>query len=388
MNVHVKDAPDYVTGDPEDFMTNELVLVELKERGWFQEPGAYAVVDGQFGSTGKGLLCGLMGEAAALIGRLDVATCNAGPNSGHTAYCPVTGQKIVTQQLPISAITYNRVRRNGPDASGYDAMTYLNGGAIVDLDITMAEVEKFHPGQPHMVEINPQAAVIEQIDRDGEGKGSAASKIAGTAKGVGHALARKANRCGNVYREFHNKHNVGNVLASTAWNWDHERVMVELSQGFSLGVHSDFYPHTTSRECTVMQGLADARIPAKRLRKVAACFRTFPIRVGNTSDGQSGSCYPDQHEISWEAINQEPEMTTVTKRVRRLFTWSRLQFVECIAANEPDLVFLNFTQYLDSKRLAVLCSQIRTDYCNTLGRPLETLLLGFGAYNGDVVLAS
>jgi len=56
---------------------------------------------------------------------------------------------------------------------------------------------------------------------------------------------------------------------------------MEVSQGFSLGINSEFYPKVTSRECTVMQGLADARIAPSKLAKTYMAIRTYPIRVGD-----------------------------------------------------------------------------------------------------------
>ena len=126
---------------------------------------------------------------------------------------------------------------------------------------------------------------------------------------------------------------------------DHAYFM-EVAQGFSLGINSEFYPHVTSRECTVMQGLADARIPASGLARTYMAIRTFPIRVGNTAEGYSGDWYPDQKEITWADLGIEPELTTVTKRIRRIATFSRDQFDDAMAANDPDYVFINFLNYV------------------------------------------
>ena len=70
--------------------------------------------------------------------------------------------------------------------------------------------------------------------------------------------------------------------------------------------------------------------------------RSYPIRVGNTDKGTSGGWYPDQQETTWEALGVEPELTTVTKRVRRVATWSWQQFTDAVRANEPDAIWLGF----------------------------------------------
>lgn len=69
--------------------------------------------------------------------------------------------------------------------------------------------------------------------------------------------------------------------------------------------------------------------------------RVHPIRVG----GNSGPCYPDQTEITWSDLGIEPELTTVTQRVRRVFTWSQQQIEEAISVCCPTDVFLNFCNY-------------------------------------------
>jgi adenylosuccinate synthase len=70
--------------------------------------------------------------------------------------------------------------------------------------------------------------------------------------------------------------------------------------------------------------------------------RTLPIRVG----GNSGPYYSDQIETSWEELNLPPEYTTVTKRVRRVFTFSNQQFKEALLANRPDYVAVSHLDYI------------------------------------------
>jgi adenylosuccinate synthase len=76
-------------------------------------------------------------------------------------------------------------------------------------------------------------------------------------------------------------------------------------------------------------------------------IRTFPIRVGNVDGYSSGDWYPDQHEVSWEEIERAPELTTVTQRVRRIATFSMIQFIDACYANMPDLVYVSHMDYLN-----------------------------------------
>ena len=68
-----------------------------------QKKGAHVLVDGQFGSTGKGLLASYLAEKAWDEGiDFDIVVTSAGPNSGHTFYHK--GEKIVLKMLPSFAV--------------------------------------------------------------------------------------------------------------------------------------------------------------------------------------------------------------------------------------------------------------------------------------------
>ena len=43
-----------------------------------------------------------------------------------------------------------------------------------------------------------------------------------------------------------------------------------------------------------------------------------------------------------------PELTTVTKRVRRIFTWSMMQYTRFLVSCHPTDIFINFANYLDA----------------------------------------
>lgn len=346
--------------------------------GWFETPGAFVLVDGQFGSTGKGLMAAFLAEYG--LGKLNHITTNAGPNSGHTAYLGSVGdvrEKIMTQQVPVASVVQA--------AMGHRPLTLINAGAVIDQDILADEVKKYGL---HDLLIHPNAAVITDAHRVTDK--ITTSLIAGTGKGIGPAQADKVLRHGDslaykTYRPMLPPGFPSRLGWDNFWNWDYDTVFVETAQGFSLGVNqSRFYPNVTSRECTVMQAIADARIPAQMVKGVVACYRTYPIRVGNT-ENSSGGWYEDQVETTWEAIGVEPELTSVTKRVRRVATWSRIQFKESVAANRPDIVFLNFANYMSPAMLDALVDNIYEDYADVLGRgKAPTILLGYSPYQEDI----
>lgn len=361
-------------------------------KSWFQEPGAYVLVDGQFGSTGKGLLAGYMAQFMA--GKVNKITTNAGPNSGHTAYYPghaanggpesvwIDGgryEKIVTQQLPVASVFLDKM--------GYPVDTIINAGAIIDHDIMMDELSKWCNTDGSRVLIHPNAALISSAAKNVDK--AVLNLIAGTGKGIGPALEQKISR--RMGKRAVATHLFIPFLPAVynswddLWDWSRDAVFVETAQGFSLGINSArFYPYVTSRECTVMQALADARIPAQMLKKVVCTFRTYPIRVGNT-EGSSGEWYSDQKEISWEDVGVEPELTTVTKRVRRVATWSWTQYEECLRTNRPDALFLNFCNYFDNLHdEEAHVNQMLRVYNRVLDRDPDYFLLGYGPRNEDV----
>jgi adenylosuccinate synthase len=88
--------------------------------------------------------------------------------------------------------------------------------------------------------------------------------------------------------------------------------------------------------------------------------RSYWIRVGSVAQGYSGDIYPDSKELSWEEVSARigrpvKEMTTVTKRVRRVFEFSKIGFEMGVRRNGINIVFLTFTDYLlDNEKTAMV----------------------------------
>jgi adenylosuccinate synthase len=116
----------------------------------------------------------------------------------------------------------------------------------------------------------------------------------------------------------------------------------------------------------VGQGLTDAGINPYFLGQVMMVQRTYPIRVGHVyapgptitpegpkliKVGDSGPFYPDSRELEWTDLpGVTPEMTTVTKRQRRIATWSKMQYREALRLNRPNIVLTTFMNYLPDER--------------------------------------
>lgn len=163
---------------------------------------------------------------------------------------------------------------------------------------------------------------------------------------------------------------------------------VENAHNFFVGNGTGFVnvENCTSRNCTVAAGLNDANIHPSFLGKVSMSLRTYPIRVGNIYDnegkriGWSGPVYSDQTEVTWEELGIEPEVTTVTKRIRRVFTWSKLQFEAAVKDNRPNLLFFNFANYCTEEEF-----QSILESCGSF--PIEEppdVLYGYGPHVEDV----
>jgi adenylosuccinate synthase len=346
----------------------------------FVLPGKASVLfDGQFGSTGKGLAGAWVGEHNLV----DWCTTNASANAGHTSI--IDGKPVILFHIPSSFLT---ARQNGY------CRILINKGAIVDLEVLEREIAELRINYDQIF-VDPNAAVILPEDKEREADTrSGATKIASTQKGCGAALARKVMRDGPNLGQFIEKsyRKVPFRLLPVSLNREMAAgmsVMVEIPQGFSLSLNaSGFYPYTTSRDCTLQQGLSDAGIHPRFFHKSMACLRTFPIRVGNIQDDQgrqigfSGRVFPDQHETSWKDLGLAEERTTVTKRVRRVFTFSNLQYEAMLDYALPDIVFLNFCNYMRRHQLNRLVHDLMSVERKKGLSPLH--YYGFGPASSDI----
>lgn len=340
----------------------------MSSKSLFAERGAHVLVDGQYGSTGKGVLAAWLAQNAAVSGELfDLVISNGGPNSGHTFYHG--DRKVVLKQLPTFAVASYLL--------GVKIPVFLSAGAVIDLDRLAYEASEY-PGIT--IFVHPNAAVITDADRDAEHSGSIAA-VAGTRSGTGAAIARKVMRdpeavWGNA-RSWRKGMPDNVITAGVTMPSYLTKLFIEVSQGFSLGLNDPmFYPKVTSRECTVSQALADARLPPSIVTRTYMSIRTFPIRVGNVDGHSSGDWYPDQREVTWEELDQIPERTTVTNRIRRIATFSKQQFRDAMRANDPDFVFINFLNYLDQPERGELLSWLNN---HDIG-----IIAGYGPNSSDV----
>jgi adenylosuccinate synthase len=128
---------------------------------------------------------------------------------------------------------------------------------------------------------------------------------------------------------------------------NNEPILLEGTQGALLSLHHGYRKKTTSRDTNASNWCADAGISPLAVRDVYGVTRAFPIRVAGNSGPTSGQ------EITWEEITEhaespEPivEITTATKRKRRVFTFGEEDFRKAININRPTKLMLSFVDYL------------------------------------------
>lgn len=359
--------------------------------GFIQRGKMSFILGGQFGSEGKGAASAWAINELAKAGRaFDIITTNAGVQSGHTSIHE--GKKRVLFHLPTAAL----MSREG--------VVYLNAGSIIDPDVLAHELSDNTDFNLRRLVIHPDTAVVTKECRDAEmANDSAQTKIASTRKGVGQALARKVLRSGLTAGAHPYLSSFARRLDLNEYLGRGMSILAEVPQGVSLSLNGGFYPHTTSRDCTVAQAASDAGIHPHFVGQTMLVLRTFPIRVGNIMEykdalvrdnntfGYSGGVYPDQHEISFADLGVEAEITTVTKRVRRIFTWSDQQVIEAIRISRPSVIFLSFCDYLKSNDDPVahqnlidgLVARIRT-FARNEGLGNVEVLTAFGPTTANV----
>lgn len=331
------------------------------------------IVDMQYGSTGKGAIAGFL----AVRNGYDVVVNANMPNAGHT-FIDAKNQVMIHKVLPNGIV------------SPLCEYAMLGAGSVFDVDVLMKEIKRAEEFgyKDFLVAIHCNAVVLKDEHRTAE---AGMDSIGSTKQGSGAALIEKIKRdpkaqvtagqggadIGRLLRAFPArvavvKPNVWHAILSEA-----NFVLAEGAQGFSLGISEQFYPYCTSRDCTPARFLADMGIPLPMLRKVIGTARTYPIRVG----GDSGAGYEDQEELTWQSLGLKPELTTVTKKVRRVFSFSETQIQDAINAMCPDEIFLNFCNYGDE------ATKIARDAINKAsGHTNAVKYWGYGATVNDIII--
>lgn len=289
------------------------------------------VVGGQYGSEGKGKICAHL----AINGQADYMVRCGGPNSGHT----VDKDGVVYELKQVPAGFLNPQTR-----------LLIAAGAIINPRILLHEVELCGL-DPARLGIDANAAVIEESDILAESSGDLRSRLGSTNQGVGAAVARRVARDPSVrlakdVLELKNYITSVSAELAIAVHGD-QRIVIEGTQGFGLSLyHTEEWPYCTCRDTNAHSFLGEVGLGVRDY-DVIMCLRTFPIRVA----GNSG---PLENEITWEELQRisgypHPisELTTTTKRLRRVALFDDDVVNRAIAANCPSALALHGADYLD-----------------------------------------
>lgn len=369
------------------------------------------VLDGQAGSCGKGKFIGYM----ALDDSPAIAINNFMSNAGHT-WVDDIGSKVITQHLPTSLVNGNTNLVIGP-------------GAAITPNILFDEITKYSSiiGDRKII-VNPRAMVImpEHCERE-----RSMIKSGSTFKGCGAAQADKIMRVpgttlfGDLWNYQMNSSKCLNNIDSEALDrivvmdtMDYindaidrgHDVLVEGSQGTDLDINYGLpYPHTTSRQCHAGQLVADCGISPRLVTDIVMIMRPYPIRISNTTNmtDESGNPvmissgdYAGSKEITWDEVKKRcgapddiefGEMTTVTKKTRRVFEIHCERLKYTVKLNRPTAIALNFVQYIDWD--AYQCSDWKDlpqkvrGYILNIEREtgVPVTLIGTGARNCDII---
>ncbi len=292
------------------------------------------VVGGQFGSEGKGKVAHYLAREM----KAGFAVRCGGPNSGHTVI-DEQGNARIFQQLPTASIL--------PEVK-----LVICAGSYIDLEILFKEIHETGIDENRLF-IDPDAVIITPEYKDREKRGGLVDKISSTGSGTGAAVAARINRenvlfAKDVAELIRFRTSVPELLR-TALD-QNERIIIEGTQGFGLSpLHSRFFPFVTSRDTTAAAFLSETGLSPLDVDDIVLVIRAFPIRVAGTSG-------PLPNEIDWATITREgghsekiEEMTSVTKRLRRVARFDPEIVRQAIVVNRPTRIVLNHLDYLSEQ---------------------------------------
>lgn len=392
------------------------------------------ILDQAWGSSGKGKISTYLADKYGVV---NVSSANL-PNAGHSAIF-ADGTKFVSKAIP-TALILKKV--NGIGMVGF--VSPGSGFAPKQL------LKEWHEcGNPRLF-IHDRALYVTDEHASRERDGMESTKhIASTMQGSGTALSDKILRKPNASvvasrkledvfsdllssdsecQKYIGENGIAEALekiqvvsAMEFRNLTHSLInegntwLHEGSQGYALSIdHGSHYPFCTSRNCTLQAAMDYMAVPPSMLGDVWLNLRSYPIRVGNVVEddgeqkGYSGGFYDDCKELTWDQVAKnagmpkeeaeklaERERTTVTKRIRRVSTFSWIGLEDAVRVNGVTKISVNFVQYLNwndngirgGKEALKSLSKESRDFINkveeTAGVPV--ILIGTGAVHDDII---
>jgi len=316
----------------------------------------WVVVGGQYGGEGKGKISAFITQQESI----DICIRCGGPNSGHS-FVAEDGHTVLLRQLPTGYIRPQ-------------TRLLIPAGAVIDLEVLKYELDSLGL-DARRVGIDRNAMIIEECDKDRESRLHLRERLSSTLCGVGSAVARRVMRGSDVKLagEFGRELSwLADLItdvseeANTAIDRG-KNVLVEGTQGLGLSLHhSESYPKATSRDTTASAFLSEVGLSPRLVDEVVVVFRTFPIRVAGEQAG------PLKDEITWEILQAEngyphpiQEMTTVSKKIRRVgrFDWDLA--ASAIQVNRPTRVAINGLDLFDYSNRGLRCRDSLTARAGT-----------------------
>lgn len=288
---------------------------------------------------GKGAVTGRICRDLDDTGKHVVNVRVGGPNAGHTVlgHCPPScesspdgdGHAVAEhpwrlRQVPVAAVTC-------PEAS-----LVIAAGSEIDPTVLQQELSDLDAAGYNATDrlmIDRSATVLEPHHIDAEALADLNVKLGSTAKGIGAARAERIWRTATTWGQY-----VTDDMSFDTTAYLHralrgnDAVVVEGTQGYGLGLHTEQYPFVTSGDCRAVDFLSQAGVSPWALQcvqhdlKVVVCLRPHPIRVAGNSGRLLG-------ETSWAKLGLPAERTTVTQRIRRVGGWDAVMARAAVAAN-------------------------------------------------------
>jgi adenylosuccinate synthase len=300
------------------------------------------VADGFYGSCGKGHVTEMLLNSDDSLVQANVRV--GGPNAGHIVYgpqCPSWcgigdegpsdvpwGAEPEEDHLVVGGIRLHPWKlRQVPVGAvvNHYCKLVIAAGSEIHLPTLHEEIKALEDAGHRVINrlyIDSAATVLTERHKEQEKHRDLTGKLGSTAKGIGAARADRIWRTAETWGEHVKDHNDSQWTTDNTADYLYQlmsraggTVIIEGTQGFGLGLHTENYPQVTSTDCRAVDFLAQAGLSPwhKAVEKFEpwVVLRTRPIRVA----GNSG---PMKGETTWEEIGLRPEKTTVTRKVRRV----------------------------------------------------------------------
>jgi len=300
------------------------------------------IIGGQYGSEGKGAAVAYLTDAQRCQAPVVVRT--GGPQAGHSLR--YNGQTFAMRQVPVAW-------------GNEKADLCIGPGALIDIEVLRNEIDFVEKalyggsGSPRKnrlvgrLWIDPNAAIVSEEHKRRESALGLSQSIGSTKEGVGACQADRVIRQAELAKDWAELRPYLADVPDLLWA-EHKRgrpIFVESTQGFFLSLtRSGYYPNCTSRDITPAAVLNDAGIPTTWPHEIIMVLRTYPIRIA----GPSGRM---PKEITWEELAErtggyvKPELTTVTKKTRRVSEWDYALARTAIRHCTPTAIWLSFADY-------------------------------------------